>query len=90
MIREEADGSWTINAAARVEELEELFDLDLGERDFDTVGGLVVSRLGRVPAAGETLELGDLRIEIRKVERHRIRQVRVRRSGAPDRLRAEP
>jgi len=89
MISEEDDGSWTINAAARVEELEELFGLDLGERDFDTVGGLVVSRLGRVPAVGETLEVGNLRIEVRKVERHRIRQVSIRQSGPAGRRRAE-
>ena len=76
--RQEADGSWIVSAAAHVETLEELFGVELGERDFDTVGGLVVAELGRVPVPGDKLSFQSLSIEVLQVERRRILQVRVR------------
>jgi CBS domain containing-hemolysin-like protein len=81
-VRREPDGAWVINAAAHVEKLTELFGVEIEEREFDTVGGLVVFELGRVPAQGETLEFQSLRIEVLEVDRRRIRLVRIR-PGAP-------
>jgi CBS domain containing-hemolysin-like protein len=78
-IREEGSGLWVINAASHVEELERLFDLDLGERDFDTVGGLVVASFGRVPSVGESIEAHGLLLHVLKADRRRILQVRVSR-----------
>jgi putative hemolysin len=84
MIRREADGAWIINAAVHVEKLTDLFGVAFDDRDFDTVGGLVVSELGRVPALGETLEVGQLKIEVLEVDRRRIRLVRVRPGPASE------
>jgi CBS domain containing-hemolysin-like protein len=77
-LRQEPDGSWTIDAGAHVDELSELFGLAFDQRDFDTVGGLVVSRLGRVPAEGDKLRVDGVEIEVVRADRRRIRQVRVR------------
>lgn len=87
-VRREADGSWLINAAVHVDKLTELFGVEFGERDFDTVGGLVVSELGRVPRQGETFEFRGLRIEVLEVDRRRTRLVRVRNSPASGQARA--
>jgi len=85
-VREEEPGrTWVVDAVAHVEELEALFDLDFGERDFDTVGGLVVSRFGRVPAAGERVETDGLEIEVLDADDRRVRSVRVRRAGTGER-----
>ena len=54
LVRRQEDGSWLIDASTHVEELEERFGLSFEDRDFDTVGGLVVTGFGRVPSAGET------------------------------------
>ena len=49
------------------------------ERDgFDTVGGYLLTRLGRVPSAGETVEVDELTVEVLEAERRRVRRVRVR------------
>jgi CBS domain containing-hemolysin-like protein len=82
LIRREPDGAWIINAAAHVEKLTELFGVEFDDRDFDTVGGLVVSELGRVPTSGEVLEVRSLKIEVLEVDLRRIRLVRIR-PGAP-------
>jgi CBS domain containing-hemolysin-like protein len=76
-VRRDDDGSWLINAGVHVDRLTELFGVGFDERDFDTVGGLVVSELGRVPHQGETLEFRALHIEVLEVDGRRIRLVRI-------------
>ena len=76
-----ADGSWLVDAVTHVEELESLFDVDFGERDYDTVGGLVVWGFGRVPDRGDALDTHGLHVEVLEADRRRVQRVRVRRSG---------
>jgi magnesium and cobalt transporter len=81
-LQEESGGAWLVAGAAHAEELERMFGVDLGERDYDTVGGFVTAALGRVPARGETFTQAGLRVEIVDADARRIRRVRVRRAGA--------
>lgn len=85
-VQPQEDGSWIISAGAHVETLTDLFGIELGEREFDTVGGLVVSGLGRMPRRGEAVVVGPIRLEVLEIERRRIRQVRVRRLPQPDQV----
>lgn len=88
MLLAESGGSWLVSGAAHAEELERVFGVDLGERDYDTVGGFVTAALGRVPQSGETFEHGGLRVEVVEADPRRVRRVRVHatRGGAnPDR-----
>jgi CBS domain containing-hemolysin-like protein len=56
------DGMVRVSARLPVEDLGELFDLDLDDADVETVGGLVAQRLGRVPLPGAEAELAGLRL----------------------------
>lgn len=49
----------------------------------DTVGGLVMERLGRMPNAGDTLEIEGVGVEVEEVERHRVLSVLASPSGIP-------
>jgi len=82
-IQQQPDGSYIVQAVTHVEDLEDLFDVDFGERDFDTVGGLVVSKFGRVPLEGETIEVQGLRIRVLQAGRRRILRVRIEREPPP-------
>jgi CBS domain containing-hemolysin-like protein len=84
LVAQDADGSWVINASAHVDELEERFGVQFEERDFDTVGGLVVTELGRVPIPGETIRVQGLEIEVLESDRRRIRLVRIRPGHTTD------
>jgi len=90
LIRHESEGCWVVEAVAHIDELETLFDVEFGDRDFDTVGGLVVSGFGRVPAAGEILEMHDLLIEVLQADNRRVRRVRVRRAAPADQTGSNP
>ena len=90
LLRQDSDGSWIINAVAHVEELKDLFGLELVDRDFDTVAGFVVSGFGRVPRTGETLDIQGLRVEVLQADRRRVQRVRISPLQLPGQARANP
>jgi putative hemolysin len=70
------DGSWLIDAHMPIEELQRrLGRRDMAGRDYHTVAGFVLARLGRIPKAGDTLTWRDLRIEIMDMDGVRIDKV---------------
>lgn len=77
-MRAERSGSWIVNAAVHVKEIEQVFEIEFDDRDFDTVGGMVVSAFGRVPVAGERLETNGLDVEVLEADRKRVQRVRLR------------
>jgi CBS domain containing-hemolysin-like protein len=76
-----ADGVWQLAGSCEVDELEELFGVDLDEVQSETVGGLVFNSLGYLPDAGEKLVLRGLEFEVIEVSDRRIRTVRVERAA---------
>jgi len=81
------DGSVRVTARLPVEDLEQLYDVELPHEDVDTVGGLLASVLGRVPIPGATVEIDGLVLvaESSKGRRNRIGTVLVRRVQEDDR-----
>ena len=77
-------GRYDINARMPVDEVNELLDADLPEGDWDTLGGLFVTHLGRIATAGDTIELGGLRLTAVRVQGRRIAVVRAVPSPAED------
>ena len=76
---DEGDGRWVFSGKAHVEELRDRVGLELDGEGFETVGGYLLSRLGRVPAVGEQLQLDGLHVDVLEAERRRIIRVRVTR-----------
>jgi CBS domain containing-hemolysin-like protein len=75
----EADGAVVFSAKVAIEEMTERLGMSIEDEGFETVGGYVMSRTGRVPAAGERIEADGVVIEILEAERRRIHKVRARR-----------
>lgn len=59
-----ADGSQRVAGDALIADVNETFQVQLPQDDFDTIGGLVAHELGRVPRRGEVVELGGLRFVV--------------------------
>jgi CBS domain containing-hemolysin-like protein len=75
----ESDDTFVFSAKVGIDEMTERLDKEIEEGEFETVGGFVLARVGRVPAAGERFELDGLEVEILEAEGRRIHKVRVRR-----------
>lgn len=58
-----------------IREWQDYFEIKLASTDFDTVGGLVLSLLKRVPKKGDVVEYGDMKFTVEKIRRHRIIRV---------------
>jgi putative hemolysin len=78
-IVEEPDGAFTFSAKINIADVNERLDVQIKPEGFETLGGYLLSQLGRVPAVGETFELDGLEVVVLEAERRRIHKVRMRR-----------
>ncbi|MEE2640904.1 MAG: hemolysin family protein [Planctomycetota bacterium] len=68
-----ADGRAEVVASIRIDDLNEHLQIDLPDTDdFDTLAGLVLSRLGRIPRPGELLVEGNVRVEVHRASSRKI------------------
>jgi putative hemolysin len=78
-VLEESDGSFVFSGRTHIKELAERLHVQIGEGEgYETVGGYLLAHVGRVPAVGETFEIGRISVEVLEAERRRITRVRVR------------
>jgi putative hemolysin len=79
---DEGSGIFVFSGKVSVDEVGERLSVEIEREGFETLGGYLLSHLGRMPYVGETFEVGDLAVEVLEVERRRITKVRVRRQGS--------
>lgn len=79
----EPDGTLVLPGGFPVHDLEDL-DVELPDGDYTTISGLVLDELGRFPTVGETVCIDGWRLEIRQIERHRIRQIAIAPAPEPE------
>jgi Hemolysins and related proteins containing CBS domains len=80
------DSTYTIDGTTDLAEVDRLLDTELPEGDYDTLGGLIIDRLGRIPLENEhpSVELEDFVFTVERMEDRRIEKIRVVRKGAPE------
>jgi putative hemolysin len=76
-IVDEGDGRFVVSGKANIDELAQRLSVDIERGGFETVGGYLLSHIGRVPAVGEKFEVDGLSVEVLEVERRRINKVRI-------------
>ncbi len=79
------EDTFTIDGTADIEEVEELLDVTLPEGDYDTVGGMIMAEIGRIPDPGEhpSMEAGGFRFTVQEVADRRIERVKIERLPQP-------
>ena len=85
-IREEAPGTYVIDGLVPLDELREKLGLTLGDESYDTVGGMVFGRLGRVAKVGDSVDVEGYRFVVTTIDGRRVAQVRVQRVRQPRRV----
>jgi len=88
-IHKEAERTFAVPALTRIEEFNDVFDTRFSDEDADTIGGLVLHELGRMPRRGEAVELGGLELKVLRADRRRIETLRVTTPRDIDLKRAE-
>jgi putative hemolysin len=63
-----------------VDEIAQRLNVHIEREGFETVGGYLLSHIGRVPAVGEHFDIDGLNVEVLDVDRRRIYKVRIARN----------
>ena len=77
---DEGDGTFVFSGKVNVDEVRDRLGIEVEREGFETVGGYLLSHLGRMPYVGERFEVDGLDVEVLEVERRRITKVRLRRA----------
>ena len=70
-----------VKARVQIEEMNRRFGLHLPEGEYQTLGGLLMERLGHIPKRGEKVDLSDCTIVVLSVFKKRVEWVRILRTG---------
>jgi CBS domain containing-hemolysin-like protein len=77
-----ADGSWGFPGVLRPDELAEITGLQVPEEGpYETLGGLIMARLGRIPVEGDVVDVDGVHLEVERMDGRRVERVGVRRAG---------
>jgi magnesium and cobalt transporter len=82
-IQPQDGGKFAVAALTRIDEFNEFFNTEVSDADYDTVGGLVMHELGRLPRRGEQLDFAGLRFKVLRGDRRRLHTLEVTRLPQP-------
>jgi magnesium and cobalt transporter len=76
-IRKEGERTFAVPALTKIDEFNSVFGTRFSDEECDTIGGLVLHELGRMPRRGEAIEIGGLELKVHRADRRRIDTLRV-------------
>ena len=74
---DEGHGRFIFSGKVDIDAVAQRLDVDIEREGFETVGGYLLARIGRVPTVGERFEIDGLSVEVLDAERRRITKVRM-------------
>jgi len=77
MILPRDDGEYVVKALAPLAELNERLQTSLAHEEIETIGGLIMAKLGHVPRRGEKIDLDGLRFEVLRADSRRVHLLKV-------------
>ena len=83
MIVAREGGEYVVKAQAPLDDFNTSFATRLAQGEIDTIGGIVMARLGRVPRRGEKLDIDGLRFEVLRADSRRMHLLKVTRLAEP-------
>jgi CBS domain containing-hemolysin-like protein len=84
-VRRQADGSWIVPGSWRIDEIQRETDVVLpGDSSYDTVAGLVLARLQRIPAPGDSVEVAGSVLEVLTMDGWAVTTIRLSRHDHGD------
>ncbi|WP_026224975.1 HlyC/CorC family transporter [Methyloversatilis thermotolerans] len=82
-IRVDQAGRYRVKAGTEIEAFNEVFGTGFDDDAFDTVGGLVIHQLGRLPKRGEVVQIDALRFTVLRADSRRVHTLMVDRLPTP-------
>lgn len=74
------NGQYVFHARIDLDDFNQIMDAELPKDEADTLGGLIYSKIGRVPKSGEVIQADDILLTVEQVTGKRIRKVKAQRT----------
>ena len=81
-ILQEKGGTWRVKALAEISDFNTAFGTRYSDEEFDTIGGLVLNRFGRMPKRGEQISFDNLTFKILRADSRRLHLLQVAKKTA--------
>jgi len=75
-------GRFRVKATTEIEDFNAAFDTAFSDEDQDTIGGIVMAHIGRVPKRGEEIAIGSLRFKVLRADHRRVHSLLVEKAAA--------
>jgi magnesium and cobalt transporter len=82
-IQKQGDSRFHVRALTRIDDFNEYFKTDFLDEEYDTVGGLVIHELGRMPRRGESVSFQGFHFRVIQADRRRVHTLEVLRDDLP-------
>jgi len=79
-VKQISDNEFLVSALMPIEDFNEEFNCELSNKDFDTLGGIVMHHFARFPRTNDAISIGNLRFVIASTEKRRLKKIRVVKS----------
>ncbi|GGU60139.1 hemolysin family protein [Lentzea flava] len=76
-VRSLGKDSWLVSGLLRDDEVAEATGFHMPPGDYETLAGLVLARLGRIPDVGDEIRVEGWRVTVMRMDRHRVAELRV-------------
>ncbi len=78
----ESDGLYRVKAITEIDGFNEALGANFSSDDYDTIGGLVLNKFGRVPNRNESVVIGDFKFTVQRVDSRRLHMLKVEKHTA--------
>ncbi|NME83904.1 hemolysin family protein [Clostridium sp. SM-530-WT-3G] len=72
-----SDNEYIFDGSVRLHDISDIIGVNMESEEFDSVGGLMINELGRMPEKNEEVVIGNIRLIAEEVEKNRILKVRM-------------
>jgi magnesium and cobalt transporter len=78
------NGLYRVKAQTEITAFNETFGTSFSDEEYDTIGGLLLARFGRLPKRGEEIELEHLKFRVQRADSRRLHSLLVEKLMAPE------
>jgi magnesium and cobalt transporter len=78
----ESDGQYRVKAITEIGNFNEVLDANFSDDDYDTIGGLVLNKFGRLPVRNESVVIGQFKFTVQRADSRRLHVLKVERLAA--------
>lgn len=85
----EADGRYRVKAITEIDNFNEALGANYSSEDYDTIGGLVLNKFGRLPVRNEAVVIGQFKFTVQRADSRRLHVLKVEKLAAAEEIPSE-